>query len=223
MCKQPIKPSPNIELNYKARYDLIALHWQKLRTMLPNKDSELLTIFTDLLPPHSSILDLGCGSGIPIAKSLSEQGHDIYGVDRSAKLLQQAKLNLPNAQFIQEELETFDYRAFAKNHKIGGVVLWDSLFHIPRKLQANLLLTIATTMSSGTVLILTSGGLENEHPAFTDTMFEVEFYYDAFPINELIDRCRLYNLKLINKSMLNMPDGKQDKGRVGLIFQKMPA
>lgn len=37
------------------------------------------------LPPGSSILDLGCGHGVPISQALIEDGFSVYGVDASKK------------------------------------------------------------------------------------------------------------------------------------------
>jgi 2-polyprenyl-3-methyl-5-hydroxy-6-metoxy-1,4-benzoquinol methylase len=39
------------------------------------------------LPPASSILDLGCGHGVPISQVLINDGFDVYAVDASAKLI----------------------------------------------------------------------------------------------------------------------------------------
>jgi SAM-dependent methyltransferase len=38
-----------------------------------------------LLPSGTSILDLGCGTGIPTAKILSETDHRVVGVDISGR------------------------------------------------------------------------------------------------------------------------------------------
>jgi SAM-dependent methyltransferase len=46
-----------------------------------------LNQFLALLPPSSSVLELGCGTGLPIAKYFSEQGISFTGVDTLPKLL----------------------------------------------------------------------------------------------------------------------------------------
>ena len=55
--------------------------------------------FLALLPQHSNILDLGCGSGKPIAQYLIESGHNITGVDASDSMLEMAKQNFPAQAF----------------------------------------------------------------------------------------------------------------------------
>jgi 2-polyprenyl-3-methyl-5-hydroxy-6-metoxy-1,4-benzoquinol methylase len=37
------------------------------------------------LPPGAAILDLGCGSGVPIAQALLADGFDVHGVDASPR------------------------------------------------------------------------------------------------------------------------------------------
>jgi 2-polyprenyl-3-methyl-5-hydroxy-6-metoxy-1,4-benzoquinol methylase len=207
-------------IDYKARYDLIEQHWAYARTVLPKKDQELFNAFFDLLPAKSTVLDIGCGSGIPIAKQISDRGFHVHGVDRSEKLLAQAKRNVPNASFERAEIEELDLQEFSRNLPLGGIVCWDALFHIPRDLQAKALERMSKAMEANSPIIISSGGTETNIPAFTDTMFGIEFYYDSFPISELIALCESFGLFLATSSLVNTPDGKRDKGRIGFIFIK---
>ena len=214
------------DMDHQAKYDLIAEHWIQHRSKLPEKDTLLFNELMGLLPERATILDLGCGSGAPIAAALYQKGHTVIGVDRSEKLLHQARQQLPNATFIQSDLESLNIQSLLndgqekKLKNIQAVICWDALFHLPRHHQAELLKHIASTITRGVHLLITSGGLKTDHPPFTDLMFGVEFYYDSFPIPELIHFCDSIGLKVISQSMLNTPDGERDKGRVGLLLQK---
>src|SRR5690348_9351817 len=57
-----------------------------------------------LLPTKSRVLDLGCGSGVPVARELARRGHDVVGIDGSARQLSSARLNVPNAHFIHADM-----------------------------------------------------------------------------------------------------------------------
>lgn len=46
-------------------------------------EKKWLDQFLALLPKNSNILDLGCGSGKPIANYLIQHGHHLTGVDSS--------------------------------------------------------------------------------------------------------------------------------------------
>lgn len=52
-----------------------------------------------LLPAGSSVLDLGCGTGVPTAKVLTGAGHRVLGVDISEGMLKLARDQVPAAEF----------------------------------------------------------------------------------------------------------------------------
>jgi 2-polyprenyl-3-methyl-5-hydroxy-6-metoxy-1,4-benzoquinol methylase len=56
----------------------------------------------DWLAPSSTIVDVGCGSGVPIAKALSEDGFQIYGIDASPKLITEFRRSVLGAQAVCE-------------------------------------------------------------------------------------------------------------------------
>ncbi|GIZ49594.1 hypothetical protein CKM354_001262400 [Cercospora kikuchii] len=59
------------------------------------------------LPPTSQILDLGCGTGIPTCKFLSENGFSVTGIDISSKMLSHARLSAPKATFIEADILSY--------------------------------------------------------------------------------------------------------------------
>ncbi|OAN11592.1 methyltransferase [Photobacterium jeanii] len=199
----------------KAEYDLIAEQWLAARVELPEKDQQLLDRFIQLLPPNPRVLDLGCGSGVPIAKSLVNQGCAITGVDRSKCLLEHAQHLMPEQTWVHSELE--DY---CPADSFDGIMFWDSIFHIPRTEHTSLLKMAFSALKPKGVLMLSSGGSDKNIPAFTDYMFEQQFYYDALPMEELISLCRTIGFTLEQRVMVNQPDGKRDKGRLGLLLRK---
>lgn len=57
----------------------------------------------------SSILDLGCGHGVPISQALIEDGFTVYGVDASASLVESFRKRFPGAH---AECSAFEDSAF---------------------------------------------------------------------------------------------------------------
>jgi ubiquinone/menaquinone biosynthesis C-methylase UbiE len=53
-----------------------------------------------LTPAGSSILDLGCGTGVPTARILTESGRRVVGVDVSEGMLTLARDQVPAAEFV---------------------------------------------------------------------------------------------------------------------------
>lgn len=199
----------------KADYDLISEDWANLRKTLPPKDSLLFECFIENLPGQTEILDLGCGTGVPVAKLLSDRGFRITGVDRSAKLLEKARENLPAVDFLQIEIEDYEITGL-----YDGVVLWDVLFHIPRAVHRTIMDKIFHALRPGGLLILSSGGSRENLSPFVDFMFGVPFFYDSHPVKKFISLCHDTGFTVVKHELLNEPDGGRDKGRIGLVLSK---
>lgn len=77
---------------------------------ISKKYSELFDLFCDKLPKQGKVLDFGCGPGIPFAKKLVEQGFEVTGVDISEAMIQEAKKNVPEAEFIRTSMTEVEFK-----------------------------------------------------------------------------------------------------------------
>ncbi|EKO3534099.1 trans-aconitate 2-methyltransferase [Vibrio fluvialis] len=199
----------------KTDYDAIAEDWNRLRTHLPAPDLALFELFRCYIPLQGRVLDLGCGHGIPIAAMMTERGFTLTGVDRSERLLSLARSAMPQQEWIQSELESFE--PVGHYH---GVIIWDSMFHLPRHEHLTLLGKVFEALEPEGVVILSSGGSDTDLPPFTDIMLGHEFFYDAFPVPVLLRHCREMGFRILRHELVNEPDGGRDKGRLGVVLQK---
>ncbi|MBY7845118.1 class I SAM-dependent methyltransferase [Vibrio fluvialis] len=199
----------------KTDYDAIAEDWNRLRTHLPAPDLALFELFRCYIPPQGRVLDLGCGHGIPIAAMMTERDFTLTGVDRSERLLSLARRAMPQQEWIQSELESFE--PVGHYH---GVIIWDSMFHLPRHEHLTLLGKVFEALEPEGVVILSSGGSDTDLPPFTDIMLGYEFFYDAFPVPVLLRHCREMGFRILRHELVNEPDGGRDKGRLGVVLQK---
>ena len=85
-------------------------------------------MLTRRLTKGSSILDIGCGAGIPVASSLSGS-FAVTGVDISETMIKQACLNVPGAKFIQGDIMSAVFSASS----FDAAVAFYAIFHIPRE------------------------------------------------------------------------------------------
>jgi len=67
-------------------------------------ETALVERLSSLVPPGSTVLDLGCGTGVPTAKILTESGHRVIGVDVSEGMLKLAREQVPAAEFRHADL-----------------------------------------------------------------------------------------------------------------------
>jgi len=107
----------------KQSYDNIADTWNEKREWYIEQPA--IDEAIKYLPDAAKILDVGCGSGKPIAAYLIEKGFDVYGVDISPKLIDYAKQIIPEHQLFVSDI--FD---FSTDIKFDAIVCWFALFHI---------------------------------------------------------------------------------------------
>ncbi len=132
------------------------------------------------LPPETKILDLGCGTGNPIAKHIIQKGFRLVGVDQSEKMLEIAKTVVPEAQLIHADMESVQF-----NDKFGAIVAWDSIFHVERKNHSAIFHKLSNSLEIGGRLFLSAGGSDpvSDDPSaegFTSEMFGHIFYYSGY-------------------------------------------
>ena len=103
--------------------------------------------------PHGGrVLDIGCGTGEPIAKFLIESGYDLTGVDASKKMIERCKHNFPTAQWILEDMRTMKF-----TEPFDVVIAWHSFFHLPQADQRNALNLFSSLVKPKGLLLFTSG------------------------------------------------------------------
>ena len=104
------------------------------------------------LPKNSNVLDLGCGSGIPITKILIEKEMNVYGIDASSTLLQEFQKNFPNIPVECEGVENSEFF----NIKFDAIIAWGLIFLLSSDTQIKLLNKISKSLKTGGRLLFTA-------------------------------------------------------------------
>ena len=164
-----------MDINQQS-YNRIAAKWSSDRHT--SFVSQLVIDFAGMVVPGGHILDIGCGTGYPIASYLSDQGFKLTGIDFTANLLQMAiDRNLPNATFILSDF--FDYHPV---ERFDGIIAFDSFFHFPKEKQHLIYSRISPWLVPGAPLLFTHGNKEGE---ITDSMYGEMFYYSCLNTSEV--------------------------------------
>src|SRR6185369_17353486 len=58
------------------------------------------------IPGGGSILDFGCGCGVPIAQYFIERGYQVTGIDASPKLIDMAQASFPSQTWLLADMRT---------------------------------------------------------------------------------------------------------------------
>lgn len=127
---------------------------------------------------HSKVLDIGCGTGYPIAKYLADCGHIVTGIDISENMIQRAKqLNLPNANFFKT-----DFFDFHTDKKFDAVIAFDSIWHMQYCQQRQIYGKVAKLLVKGGQFLFTHGLSDGESYG---EMYGQQFYYSSIAFEEL--------------------------------------
>jgi trans-aconitate methyltransferase len=161
-------------MNQGEQYDLIAEGFANMRTSF-YKEQHHIDVFLSYLQPNAHILDVGCGSGKPIAAYLLEKGFKVTGLDGSKELLKIAALNCPNLRTLRG-----DIRHIVIKEQYDAILEWWCLFHIPKKDHELMIARFADWLKPGGILEFTSG--DKAFEATDNTMLNQELYFASLDI-----------------------------------------
>jgi SAM-dependent methyltransferase len=113
--------------------------------------------FIDRLGHGASVLDLGCGSGRPVARHMVERGLRVVGVDSSPTMISFCSDRLPDQEWI-----IADMRQLALGRRFDGILAWDSFFHLGYDDQRRMFAIFADHTSVGTILMFNTGPQHGE-------------------------------------------------------------
>lgn len=115
-------------------------------------EQDWLTRFIALLPASARVLDIGCGTGEPIARHLLMQGVDVTGVDASKAMIARCRQRMAHATWHAADMRTLDLGA-----RFDGLLAWDSFFHLTPGDQRGMFAIFTRHAAPGAALMFTSG------------------------------------------------------------------
>lgn len=163
-------------MNNADSYNNIAYQWKKYRDQ--SEINQCIVDFETLLPRHSRILDIGCGTGFPIASYFVSKGHQVIGIDFSKQMINFAKqLNLRQALF-----EVCDFLNYPASEPFDALIGFDSLFHYGKKQQYEIYPKASSLLKPNGYFLFTAGKNAGEA---SGKMYDYQFTYGSLDQNEL--------------------------------------
>jgi SAM-dependent methyltransferase len=109
------------------------------------------------LPPGAAVLDLGCGAGVPVARTLATR-FTVTGVDLSPRSIALARRNVPTATFLVADMAALDFPP----QRFDAVVAFYAIIHLPREEHPALLRAIAGWLRPGGLFVAAMGARESD-------------------------------------------------------------
>src|SRR5262245_14298197 len=138
-------------------YERHALAWDADRRRSAWTDKPWHERFMAQMPRPARVLDLGCGSGWPVARHLAAGGLRVTGVDSSPTLISLCRRRLPDHDWMVADMRTLSLAC-----RFEGILAWDSYFHLDHDDQRHMFAVFAAHAKPGTILMFNAGPRRGE-------------------------------------------------------------
>lgn len=138
-------------------YERHAHAWDADRGTAEWNDKPWHVRFADALRSEAGILDLGCGSGRPVAQYMAGRGFRVTGIDSSPTLISLCRQRLSDQEWIMHDMRTLQL-----SRGFDGILAWDSFFHLEADDQRRMFDVFARHAAPSAVLMFNSGPAHSE-------------------------------------------------------------
>jgi len=133
-----------------------------------------LDVILAAVPPQSSLLDLGCGAGIPVAQHMARAGHKVIGIDGSARQIALARRNVPQGTFMTADMTTVEFAPGS----FDAVTAFYSITHVPREEHLRLMKKIRGWLKPEGLFLASLGS--GDSPGWTGEWLGTTMYFSHF-------------------------------------------
>lgn len=165
------------------------IHWFDEHRFKGLMEKEYLDLIVNSIPQNGSILDLGCGTGEPIAQFFIEKGFKITGVDGSKKMIELCKKRFPNETWIIADMREINFR-----ERFDAILAWHSFFHLQHEEQRRMFKIFESHIKPGGLLAFTSG---TEHGEVWSDNGGEELYHASLSTNEYMSLLKAASFKVL--------------------------
>lgn len=131
-------------------YQQHAAAWSRDRANLLEK--AWLERLLALIPEKPKVLDIGCGTGVPIDRYLIEHGCRVTGVDAASAMIAMCVDRFPAYDW-----HVADMRTLALSRTFDAMIAWDSFFHLHQDDQRRMFPVFKRHGATDSALMFTSG------------------------------------------------------------------
>jgi trans-aconitate methyltransferase len=128
------------------------------------KSDAYVRLLLKQLSKNSSILDIGCGAGVPVDDIIVKAGHEVTGIDLSPSLIKEARKLVPEASYFIGDMQHLKLNEYS----VDAVVCLYALFHIPRSEHSRMIKIFASYLPINGWMLISMGdrAYEGEHEMY---------------------------------------------------------
>lgn len=191
-------------MNLKETYNQIAEDWHKDHQS-DNWWQEGTDAFISYFKKGDKVLDVGCGGGTK-SKYLINKGLEVLGLDFSEKLIEIAKREVPQGEFLVMDLHDVD----KLNENFDGIFMQAVLLHIPKNEVEGILTKAVQKLNPGGYLYVAVKekirGIDEETKIDNDYGYEYERFFSYFTLGEFKKYFQNVGLEMVYENV--MPPSK---------------
>jgi 2-polyprenyl-3-methyl-5-hydroxy-6-metoxy-1,4-benzoquinol methylase len=121
------------------------------------------------LPRGATILDVGCGPGVPVSQTLMKEGFTVYGVDASPRMVAAFRQRFPDTPCECSSVQRSNFF----NRQFDAAIAWGLIFLLLEHLQPIAIANIARALKPGGRFVFTA---PREIHSWTDNISRVTSY-----------------------------------------------
>lgn len=156
-------------------YDQVGAGYHAARPV-DGRDVGLLPELHRRIRPGARILDVGCGTGVPIARELADLGHEVVGVDLSMVQLVLAKSHVPRLRGVAAEMTELPIGTGA----FDALVSFYAVIHVPRDDHGAVFREFRRVLRTEGSALLCIGTDDNPEDHDTDSWLGTPMYWSHF-------------------------------------------
>ena len=157
------------------------------------------------VPVSPRILELGCGSGVPITRMLLDRGAQVVANDLSSKQISMAKQRCLEATFVPGDMTALTF----EDGSFDGVVSFYAIFHLPRAEQKGMLAKILSWMKPGGVFVLNLATVDEEE--IHGEMMGNGMFWSSYNVEDSKAIVRDVGFEVLEAEVLEAGDGKLEE------------
>jgi ubiquinone/menaquinone biosynthesis C-methylase UbiE len=180
-------------------YDEIAERYVAARTW--GGDVALLAELVTRLRPGDTILDAGCGAGVPVMRELTDAGMAVVGVDLSGVQLDLARSRVPEADLTQADLVTLPFG----DRSFDGLTSFYAVIHVPRAHHSAVFAEFRRVLRPEGVALLCLGARDLPEEDDSDSWLGTHMFWSHFDAETNLGMLRAANFDVLRDEIVADP------------------